>query len=130
MRMVSLPSRGSSPLARGLQHRVQPVLLHPRIIPARAGFTAPVASPRATYSDHPRSRGVYAFPESPLRKILGSSPLARGLLADPLPCCDHAGIIPARAGFTRKNERLPLLQEDHPRSRGVYGKECNLSFKR
>ena len=50
----------------------------------------------------------------------GSSPLARGLLplgavGPPLP-----GIIPARAGFTRRSSRTGARWPDHPRSRGVY----------
>ena len=50
----------------------------------------------------------------------GSSPLARGL-----PCFFHVGgdrpgIIPARAGFTRRGARFVLTYRDHPRSRGVY----------
>ena len=31
----------------------------PRIIPARAGFTAERRCAAALYADHPRSRGVY-----------------------------------------------------------------------
>ena len=54
------------------------------------------------------------------RRIVGSSPLARGLRAD-----DHAGpgdgrIIPARAGFTEPISRPSATVRDHPRSRGVY----------
>ena len=51
----------------------------------------------------------------------GSSPLARGLLGTARTCSRAAGIIPARAGFTRGLTPLCRCQRDHPRSRGVYG---------
>ena len=50
----------------------------------------------------------------------GSSPLARGLLAE-VSAYGHAnGIIPARAGFTPPRHWCSRRSEDHPRSRGVY----------
>ena len=53
-------------------------------------------------------------------RIIGSSPLARGLLVvHPLAELEH-GIIPARAGFTRLVGFDPPGGSDHPRSRGVY----------
>ena len=51
------------------------------IIPARAGFTPPTSSTGSPRRDHPRSRGVYAPRHTSRRHSLGSSPLARGLLA-------------------------------------------------
>ena len=51
---------GSSPLARGLRARRGGRALGPRIIPARAGFTLLSSEFSAEFSDHPRSRGVYA----------------------------------------------------------------------
>ena len=51
---------------------------------------------------------------------VGSSPLARGLLADPLLLRLVLRIIPARAGFTEEEETNIVNTEDHPRSRGVY----------
>ena len=91
---------GSSPLARGLLHRALTGLPAGRIIPARAGFTAPTGRPHGGSRDHPRSRGVYLLAVVEFDVGGGSSPLARGLPA-PL-----AADRPA-----------PL---DHPRSRGVY----------
>ena len=93
---------GSSPLARGLrrdrQVRCDPV----RIIPARAGFTLPRGRTGRAYSDHPRSRGVYLPIACWFRITLGSSPLARGLLARVDPRAREGRIIPARAGFTAR----------------------------
>ena len=91
---------GSSPLARGLQSRQSRQSRQPRIIPARAGFTAAATSSSARPQDHPRSRGVYQSAWDLWSWRHGSSPLARGLRASL-----HSGgctgrIIPARAGFT------------------------------
>ena len=94
------------------------------IIPARAGFTLPTATPTSPQQDHPRSRGVYRAQAQcdPNRK--GSSPLARGLQADLVFNFQHWGIIPARAGFTGVLCCLWSELRDHPRSRGVYPLPC------
>ena len=72
------------------------------------------------HADHPRSRGVY----KPLRltnnRMIGSSPLARGLLVISVVLMVCLRIIPARAGFTYRDGELFLAAGDHPRSRGVY----------
>ena len=111
---------GSSPLARGLHGRLIIPAARRGIIPARAGFTRENEADRAGLPDHPRSRGVYKYPNVTHFFAPGSSPLARGLL-------DNAGveirvsrIIPARAGFTDAEACNPSARRDHPRSRGVY----------
>ena len=100
----SRPSRthngGSSPLARGLRWARGGRGPVRRIIPARAGFTAPSGSRTMRSSDHPRSRGVYCSQSTPTARRTGSSPLARGLLGGDFGGGGAAGIIPARAGFT------------------------------
>ena len=98
-------TRGSSPLARGLRTPRTPGSEWSGIIPARAGFTAPGAQCSPAGEDHPRSRGVYPSLTSPHGASTGSSPLARGLLGQPSPRGDDRGIIPARAGFTRRRWR-------------------------
>ena len=50
---------GSSPLARGLLMSAQAVSPHGGIIPARAGFTCLCFVRTFVRRDHPRSRGVY-----------------------------------------------------------------------
>ena len=100
----SAPARyvvdGSSPLARGLHGMEGGADVKARIIPARAGFT-PWCAPRpAPNSDHPRSRGVYSHAVPPNPRIMGSSPLARGLPRWRTCPCPPRRIIPARAGFT------------------------------
>ena len=111
---------GSSPLARGLPVGYSQPDREMGIIPARAGFTRRRSGTCRRARDHPRSRGVYAVIPAPRGRMLGSSPLARGL---PLAVDVEevlAGIIPARAGFTPHHSgRLPP-SGDHPRSRGVY----------
>ena len=91
------------------------------IIPARAGFTRGMASPRSIEWDHPRSRGVYSPSWRPPLFQTGSSPLARGLRGVHRLDDKVLRIIPARAGFTTPPQCGAPGSPDHPRSRGVYG---------
>ena len=123
----STPSRrslvgGSSPLARGLLGHALGVEPADGIIPARAGFTHSACGPQRTRRDHPRSRGVYGLTGCLCRAAWGSSPLARGLPATARHQVAPRGIIPARAGFTAPSPWSTARAEDHPRSRGVYGR--------
>ena len=52
--------------------------------------------------------------------LMGSSPLARGLLIDHYYYNEIGRIIPARAGFTSLRGAAAARGADHPRSRGVY----------
>ena len=91
---------GSSPLARGLRVVCNGGMCRLRIIPARAGFTVLLLAHDRVVPDHPRSRGVY-IADLPLEdRLLGSSPLARGLRQRGALREGRGGIIPARAGFT------------------------------
>ena len=120
---------GSSPLARGLRDPHNHRSAKTRIIPARAGFTISSFLMRSSIEDHPRSRGVYTGLTESLRRNTGSSPLARGLLTSPEMAFQFRGIIPARAGFTRKAATFAGESADHPRSRGVYyvvGSNCQI----
>ena len=111
---------GSSPLARGLQSKMNANIAAKRIIPARAGFTVVMIGFMVVSPDHPRSRGVYHARTSCGWQPRGSSPLARGLRAAIGTMVTHTRIIPARAGFTVGGGAFPLPCRDHPRSRGVY----------
>ena len=73
-----------------------------------------------TAQDHPRSRGVYAATPRMAARIVGSSPLARGLPFHAVADGDPVRIIPARAGFTGHTTTPVPVTADHPRSRGVY----------
>ena len=111
---------GSSPLARGLRGGGRRGRRRRRIIPARAGFTAPGDRRSAPWRDHPRSRGVYCIQVRSGFRGSGSSPLARGLRTRTPESDAIIGIIPARAGFTHSIAYQYQAAEDHPRSRGVY----------
>ena len=93
---------GSSPLARGLRPDHDDRRPRARIIPARAGFTLLNHDLGVATWDHPRSRGVYSRVAAQIIRAQGSSPLARGLHNHSLALRRIYGIIPARAGFTRK----------------------------
>ena len=114
--------RGSSPLARGLHGGARKYDAGGGIIPARAGFTAGARHHGGSRPDHPRSRGVYGPFSLKPESSNGSSPLARGLLADVLAEGPRGRIIPARAGFTPAPRPRRPTCSDHPRSRGVYGR--------
>ena len=111
---------GSSPLARGLPTTRSPHDRRLRIIPARAGFTPRPRRSGPPRRDHPRSRGVYPGKGVHMGRILGSSPLARGLRGLLRVRLGRLGIIPARAGVTRRASTPSSAASDHPRSRGVY----------
>ena len=116
------PPPGSSPLARGLRSRSTVILCAARIIPARAGFTRHAPVGKLCAQDHPRSRGVYPFLVTDHTSDRGSSPLARGLLAQEAIPVLTSRIIPARAGFTPQHLEILSKNWDHPRSRGVYAR--------
>ena len=113
---------GSSPLARGLLEKIVAQAQKQGIIPARAGFTGAAAPARVLCPDHPRSRGVYCLCFAFRVCVLGSSPLARGLLGIGTQHGARPGIIPARAGFTSTKTIEGAAGKDHPRSRGVYAR--------
>ena len=112
--------RGSSPLARGLRAGADEGAAPQGIIPARAGFTRMVSVVLRRGRDHPRSRGVYSGADRVPPGVVGSSPLARGLLIlDGKPRVD-VGIIPARAGFTPlQSQRKLTIPGSSPLARGL-----------
>ena len=119
---------GSSPLARGLPRPARTPRFAAGIIPARAGFTSTPPTQAGRSRDHPRSRGVYAKLHLNSLYGKGSSPLARGLRRQPNPELEVIRIIPARAGFTRRQRHPCHAAWDHPRSRGVYVMLTGLSL--
>ena len=116
----TMPTDGSSPLARGLLAAAEAAGDRTRIIPARAGFTWPDRSGCRFLRDHPRSRGVYRMKILLAAYAGGSSPLARGLHQWRGERGRRPRIIPARAGFTWRPRLRGRAARDHPRSRGVY----------
>ena len=93
------------------------------IIPAHAGFTVSHTRMKRLSKDHPRTRGVYACPPRMVFSVPGSSPHTRGLRNGASLDYQRRRIIPAHAGFTYDAVCDPVLDQDHPRTRGVYDEE-------
>ena len=119
--MEDLKAKRDHPRSRGDYYYI--LLLFPSclgIIPARAGTTTVSHLFSFIIRDHPRSRGDYYQAPAVIQRLVGSSPLARGLQANTFRFVCRFGIIPARAGTTYLM-LLPILAVwDHPRSRGDY----------
>ena len=111
--------RGSSPLTRGRPSDHVRRSSSSRLIPAHAGSTRSLSSPKPGSSAHPRSRGVDRLRKVGLLPASGSSPLTRGRLPRPVHRRCRAGLIPAHAGSTRPVHRPLVSVSAHPRSRGV-----------
>ena len=109
---------GSSPLARGPLMNEPPKNRTDGLIPARAGTTLVYSCTRGRSGAHPRSRGDHNRFRVLAEERLGSSPLARGPQCTSRAPKQGAGLIPARAGTTRKNEEWQATHWAHPRSRG------------
>ena len=103
-RPTSIRRTGSDhPRSRGVYVRRLEVLAGAvGIIPARAGFTPRLGRRSGRRWDHPRSRGVYSSCRACRAPSSGSSPLARGLPHRLGVEFIERGIIPARAGFTKR----------------------------
>ena len=112
---------GSSPLSRGIRHKVRGRSPRPGIIPALAGNTDGVAWRWPGGWDHPRSRGEYAVVLAVLFMVEGSSPLSRGIPRRRWWFSSSRRIIPALAGNTVAATAAARASADHPRSRGEYG---------
>ena len=97
---------GSSPLARGtlLSGFGERGCLG--LIPARAGNTSACTGASTGAGAHPRSRGEHACRNFLTPSRLGSSPLARGTRVMVTSSVCAVGLIPARAGNTRRCHAL------------------------
>ncbi len=111
---------GSSPLVRGALICGRSLCLRGRIIPARAGSTAPERRRRRRRRDHPRSCGEHQRLPPAVSDGVGSSPLVRGAPARGKHPLRPAGIIPARAGSTPMASTRHSTNGDHPRSCGEH----------
>ena len=94
---------GSPPLARGLLVAIVACSVAVGITPACAGTTLCTIHIGGTLKDHPRLRGDYQKDLSNGMRVVGSPPLARGLLPEPGLHAGNAGITPACAGTTLKD---------------------------
>ena len=112
--------KGSSPLSRGILTGLPRPSHGRRIIPALAGNTPPEFPRNRSGSDHPRSRGEYDASKQRRSRLVGSSPLSRGIRRGRGHLAMHGGIIPALAGNTVRSMESCCWSGDHPRSRGEY----------
>ena len=96
---------GSSPLTRGAQAKSETAGGLSGLIPAHAGSTwaalLRVLLPRA----HPRSRGEHMPSGLHCARPAGSSPLTRGARVGAFDGESGAGLIPAHAGSTLRNQQ-------------------------
>ena len=97
----SLVDEGSSPLARGPHDARDAAGPLRGLIPARAGTTQRCRRRRYGCGAHPRSRGDHSTNGQAIPGVEGSSPLARGPLAQEHQYFPGRGLIPARAGTTQ-----------------------------
>ena len=115
---VKNPKRGSSPRVRGKPVRAPSGADHRGLIPARAGKTrAPGAEGRAEAA-HPRACGDNVLRTAVSSRRKGSSPRVRGKHVPGLHDGHVGGLIPARAGKTRRNQQTKPMTRAHPRACG------------
>ena len=112
------PSHGSSPLTRGKRGRLVRGVAGCRLIPAHAGKTRCSPTSRGRCTAHPRSRGENRSAATPIRSLVGSSPLTRGKLTNGSDCRPSRRLIPAHAGKTDRHGSGVREHAAHPRSRG------------
>ena len=98
---------GSSPLTRGKPVARPTEYDALRLIPAHAGKTVGAGLRVVLDRAHPRSRGENYATRRDLSRPTGSSPLTRGKLAAVNPTFATVRLIPAHAGKTPQNSRLP-----------------------
>ncbi len=118
-RSASQSAAGSSPLVRGGRCRYERLVLPRGLIPARAGRTPCWYTVTTRESAHPRSCGADPSQTGLRVAARGSSPLVRGGLSTPFPWWVPRGLIPARAGRTRRHPPRDHTRSAHPRSCGA-----------
>ena len=111
---------GSSPRGRGTPPIPTLVLVGPRFIPARAGNTTAIASPRMDRTVHPRAGGEHRNHCSITARSDGSSPRGRGTRSDLPTLFGRPRFIPARAGNTWDPCAPRYTGPVHPRAGGEH----------
>ena len=96
---------GSSPLARGTVGLANPTFIFHRFIPAGAGNGNIIRIDGVNMAVHPRWRGERVLSSLVLSCFVGSSPLARGTVAQTVQIAVIRRFIPAGAG----NGNLSIL---------------------
>ena len=110
--------RGSSPRVRGKPVGERGRCFAGGLIPARAGKTQRACLPASTRTAHPRACGENHGEVPATRQPRGSSPRVRGKLVPARPLRPLLGLIPARAGKTRRTTLAPGPPGAHPRACG------------
>ncbi len=111
---------GSSPRARGAQPPQRLSATGRGLIPACAGSTLAAWHGTTTGRAHPRVRGEHLGSAIDTVKGWGSSPRARGALAEQETGRRAHGLIPACAGSTCAEQYVRLPKAAHPRVRGEH----------
>jgi len=113
---------GSSPRVRGPPRGRTPRQPTRRLIPARAGTTIRIPSPRSAGTAHPRACGDHSSDPILRASISGSSPRVRGPRGRHHEPDDDDRLIPARAGTTQALPCSLRLSAAHPRACGDHGR--------
>ena len=98
-----------------------------RITPAYAGKSKRIAPSSVLFGDHPRVCGEKSFAADPGRSAWGSPPRMRGKDVSHCELLPRAGITPAYAGKSTKQEKHRDKARDHPRVCGEKS-HCVLSL--
>ena len=109
---------GSSPRGRGKRYVSEDGLTNGRLIPARAGKTWNTGIRIVPSWAHPRAGGENEALAASDATDKGSSPRGRGKRAGKVGITLDAGLIPARAGKTRRARGFAGSVEAHPRAGG------------
>ena len=109
---------GSSPRGRGKRVAFGQEGGGTRLIPARAGKTTRGGAGRASTGAHPRAGGENIVDKPNILASLGSSPRGRGKRRDEVASHPSSGLIPARAGKTRRGGAEGFRRRAHPRAGG------------
>ena len=116
---------GSSPRGRGKRRERLGRASIPGLIPARAGKTLTRPPRSRTRRAHPRAGGENRPATTTGTCSAGSSPRGRGKLDQQLNAARVAGLIPARAGKTRRSGSLSPPPWAHPRAGGENSRAAN-----
>ena len=115
---------GSSPRVRGKRSRTSSNVDMVGLIPARAGKTPTEYADARASSAHPRACGENNPGAATTPPLPGSSPRVRGKLKGSSPLSRGIGLIPARAGKTRRGFGRRPGRRAHPRACGENPRVC------
>ena len=112
--------KGSPPLAWGIQPKSDGKRTRRRITPTCVGNTSRPQSGPGLLQDHPHLRGEYGKGQGLNPSLLGSPPLAWGILDYLHDALEVDRITPTCVGNTASHYYKRDWREDHPHLRGEY----------